>query len=246
MSDYRLSIDFVMIIGKYFKKESDYINIVKVCKKYNELLLMYKYNPISNCDLFPNIETQHFYLYSDIFYRKRRMFRYIYWIQPFLLYDYFNMIDTSLCVIKNIYSNKFINFCKDMNFKVKNIFFNNLSENLKRVKNGYLIFNYNNKFFGIIIEDNIFNYPKSFKQKYFIGRRIYNCECDLFISQIDKGNRFYLRDRIFNDILTIYVNKKELKNIINQEYPIIEVGNKDFLIRFPDLMNITEFCIVEN
>ena len=50
-----------MIIGKYFKSNADYINIMKVCKKYKELVLMYKFNPISDISLFKNIQTQHFY-----------------------------------------------------------------------------------------------------------------------------------------------------------------------------------------
>lgn len=78
-NNYKLSIDFIMIIGKYFKSNSDFINIMKVCKKYKELVLMYKFNPISNIKLFENIETQHFYNKEDIVNKKNGLYRYIYW-----------------------------------------------------------------------------------------------------------------------------------------------------------------------
>jgi hypothetical protein len=52
---------------------------MKVCKRYKELVLMYKFNPISDISLFKNIETQHFYKKEDIKKKKRKMFQYIYW-----------------------------------------------------------------------------------------------------------------------------------------------------------------------
>ena len=50
-----ITIDIMMIIGKYLENNQDYINIMKLNKKYKELVLMYKYNPISNISLFNNI-----------------------------------------------------------------------------------------------------------------------------------------------------------------------------------------------
>lgn len=246
MSTYKLSIDYIMIVGKYLKSENDYINIIRVCKKYNELLLMYKYNPISNCDLFPNIETQHFYNYSDIFYRKRNMYRYVYWLQPFILNDYFKLIDTSLCVVKNISMSKFINYCKTMDFKIKNIYFNEIEKNINKINNGYLIFNYANNFFGVVIRNNIMNYPRTFNNNYFIGKKIYG-NCDFFVSFIDNKNCICVRDTQMNEIIKIRVVKKQLK-ISNcyQDYPIVETNDKDFMINFPSFMNITDFCIIEN
>ena len=58
---WRITIDYIMIVGKYFETNADFINIMKVCKKYKELVLMYKFNPISDISLFENIQTQHFY-----------------------------------------------------------------------------------------------------------------------------------------------------------------------------------------
>ena len=231
-----------MIVGKYLMEECDYINLVKVCKKYKELLLMYKFNPISNCDLFPNIQTQHFYSYADIFYRKRNMFRYIYWIEPFLLYDYFKLIDTKVCTLKNVHMYKFIDFAKSMNITIRDIHFNNLVENMKKIKNGYLIFFYNKTFFGIILENEITTYPKTFKSKYFIGNTICG-NCDVFISILNNGNTLYVRDPGFNDIFLIDIAKMNIGNLINQDYPEIKLERE--LNNLPNLMKITEYCIIE-
>jgi len=54
---FELTIDFIMIIGKYLESNKDYINIMKVCKKYKELVLMYKFNPINDISLFENFQT---------------------------------------------------------------------------------------------------------------------------------------------------------------------------------------------
>ena len=74
-----ISIDFSMIIGKYFKSNEDFINIMKANKKYKELVEMYFCNPISDISLFPNIQTQHFYKEEDIKNKKENLFQYIYW-----------------------------------------------------------------------------------------------------------------------------------------------------------------------
>ena len=80
---WQMTVDFIMIVGKYFKSSNDFINVMKVCKKYEELVLMYKFNPISNISLFENIQTQHFYKRKDVKNKKDGLFQYIYWY-----YDY--------------------------------------------------------------------------------------------------------------------------------------------------------------
>ena len=47
----------MMIIGKYFKSNNDYINVMKVNKKYHDLVEMYHFNPTSDCKLFKNMKT---------------------------------------------------------------------------------------------------------------------------------------------------------------------------------------------
>ena len=170
------------------------------------------------------------------------MFRYIYWIEPFLLYDYFKLIDTKVCTLKNVYMYKFIDFAKSMNITIRNIHFNNLVENMKKLKNGYLIFFYNKTFFGIILENEIITYPKTFKQKYFIGNTICG-NCDVFISILNSGNTLYVRDPGFNDIFLIDIAKMNIGNLITQDYPEIKLERE--MDNLPNLMKITEYCIIE-
>ena len=66
-----------MIVGKYFKSNSDFINVMKSCKRYHDLAQMYHFNPISDISLFNKMETQYLYDKKDI--KKERMRQYIYW-----------------------------------------------------------------------------------------------------------------------------------------------------------------------
>ena len=56
-----ITLDSIMIIGKYLMSNQDYINVMKVSKKYHDLTQMYHFNPMSDYSLFENMETQHFY-----------------------------------------------------------------------------------------------------------------------------------------------------------------------------------------
>ena len=52
------------------KSNNCYINIMKLNKKYNDLVEMYHFNLINDCDLFMNIEIQLLYDCKDK--KKRR------------------------------------------------------------------------------------------------------------------------------------------------------------------------------
>ena len=67
---YNLTIDVMMIIGKYFISNNDFINIMKSCKKYHDLTKMYHFNPIDDYQLFKNMQTQHFYKKNTIVMKK--------------------------------------------------------------------------------------------------------------------------------------------------------------------------------
>ena len=63
-SSQRGKIDYfhMMVVGKYFKTIDDFVNVEMVNKKYKEIILRYKYNPIPLTNerirkLFSNIET---------------------------------------------------------------------------------------------------------------------------------------------------------------------------------------------
>ena len=63
---WEITIDAMMIIGKYFESNNDCINTMKVAKRYHDLAKMYHFNPIQECELFVNMETQHFYKKEDV------------------------------------------------------------------------------------------------------------------------------------------------------------------------------------
>ena len=78
-SKWEVTMDVMMIIGKYFEKNRDYVNMMKVAKRYRDLVLMYHFNPIRECELFENMETQYMYNENDI--RKEGMHQYVYLYQ---------------------------------------------------------------------------------------------------------------------------------------------------------------------
>ena len=78
--NFNLTIDYVMIVGKYLETNNDFINLTKVSKKYKDLIEMYHFNPISDPSLFINIQTQHFYFQEDYnLYKLNKMYQYIFW-----------------------------------------------------------------------------------------------------------------------------------------------------------------------
>ena len=78
-SKWEITMDVMMIIGKYFEKDRDYVNMMKVAKRYRDLVLMYHFNPIRERELFENMETQYLYNVNDI--RKEGMHQYVYLYQ---------------------------------------------------------------------------------------------------------------------------------------------------------------------
>lgn len=61
----KLSLFDICIIGKYFITSNDFINLIKVSKKYRELCDVYHYNPIREYKMFPNINTLYIYDIND-------------------------------------------------------------------------------------------------------------------------------------------------------------------------------------
>ena len=242
MQKWKLSIDFMMIIGKYFKTNNDFINLMKVNKKFKKIVLMYKFNPISDTSLFKRIETQHFYIYRDIFYRLRNMYQYIYWIQPYLINDYFKMINSEKCIVKDIFINKLLHFASCNGYLNENsTIFNqdyNLINTLEKLDNGYLIMLYNEIYFGFKISRNLNTYPKRFDAFYFCNDSVYNLNnADIFISTTFFPIRLNLRDRFMNSILTLYNYPNQLK---------LEIYSTPLLDKLPNLSVITNWLIISN
>ncbi|KAL7721440.1 hypothetical protein QTN25_001115 [Entamoeba marina] len=64
-NNYQLDSYSTLICAKYLKTETDFINIICVCKKFKETTEKLRFNPIptKSLKLFPKIQTQ--YLYSE-------------------------------------------------------------------------------------------------------------------------------------------------------------------------------------
>ena len=58
----------LQIISKYFNSIDDYINLVKTCREYINIIDNFNFNPIpiSNLNIFKNVKTQHIYNKDDI------------------------------------------------------------------------------------------------------------------------------------------------------------------------------------
>ena len=57
----------LLIVSKYFQYKEDYLNVIQVCKKFEETLDKFRYNPIpvNSFTLFPLIQTQYLYHKND-------------------------------------------------------------------------------------------------------------------------------------------------------------------------------------
>ena len=118
--DNKLELAFIAIIGKYFESNNDYINVMKVNKKYRELAEYYHFNPISDLDLFPRIETQHFYMEQDFNNVLRSKFLYVNWTDKYITEDTVIYDDGSVLFNDNEMNAIDIDKLPYMGFKEKN------------------------------------------------------------------------------------------------------------------------------
>lgn len=76
---WRLTADFIIIVGKYLHSARDYVRLMRVCCNYRDVCMFYRYNPISDTTLFKSIQTQHLYTPQDAHCKLGGMSRYIDW-----------------------------------------------------------------------------------------------------------------------------------------------------------------------
>lgn len=158
-----LTIDYMMIIGKYFESNNDFINTMKLSKRYQELAEMYYFNPISDTSLFENIETQHFYKNDDLNQILPNKFQYINWTKKYLN----NETRINKDKKKLIY---FEDYSKENNYnkndpKYEQVFDNNVI-NKKSVLNNRILDAYKNK---LINDNDIAFIPKDFSNLATVG-----------------------------------------------------------------------------
>ncbi|KAL7721461.1 Leucine rich repeat containing protein BspA family protein [Entamoeba marina] len=67
MNNKQLDSYSVLIVSKYLLSSHDYINVICVCKKFQETTEKLRFNPIPipSLKLFPKIQTQHIYNEND-------------------------------------------------------------------------------------------------------------------------------------------------------------------------------------
>lgn len=230
MNNYKISIDFIMIIGKYFKNSKDFINLIKVNKKYKDLLLLYHFNPINNPNLFPNIQTQYFYNKNDLKYKIKGLYKYIHLYEinykeiknkkeneiykNIILTDYINEIPNGITKIKN-----------HLYFK-SNLKTINLPNSLKELSNGLFIY-------SKIEKINIPNSITSIGNECFLGNKLK--EINLSNSLIKLGESCFEFQLI---------NKIKIPNSINKipKYCFMYCNNLEYIELSNNLIEIDDYA----
>lgn len=225
---FSLTLYYMFIVGRYFTCNNDYINLMKVCKNYQNIVLMYKYNPISDCRLFKNIQTQHFYQYSDVFYRNRDMFEYVYWLNKCIIKDYLKLIDCSKCKFKNVKVNKMIKYAFNIGYvdNLINLFTNcDLINTLLPLKKAVVVFEYNDIYLGFKLEN---------------GLNSEDTVCFINECTVSRGNLITLP----HENGMIVINRSIIKSSGNQ----VVIQLEDHLCNqynLPLLMNVIDWCVIQ-
>lgn len=236
--DSRLTIDYMMIVGKYFRTCADYVNLMRVSKRYSKITKMYKFNPISDCTLFPNIQTQHFYMYRDIFYRSRGMYQYVYWVNRLIIRDYLAMIDTSRCVFKSTKVNHMIKHATEAGHiaHIADVKYNiNIFDAISRLEKGCLVFEYNDIYIGFTFNHAINDTVRLFDSTFFVDDFASEGMLVTVSERKMPLKKLYVRDIRLNEILCIYMNDGAV---------MIQMESR-LSINLPIFMGIVEWCVIE-
>jgi hypothetical protein len=214
----KLSNYDMMIVGKYLKTIEDFQRIEMVNKKFNNLHLMYHFNPISDNSIFKNVETQHFYSLDDVKYKKPGMFKYVYhFVDKKLMENKFDneiFIDIPYQIIENNFNILSLWTNKKIGKKLYDSAFND--EDCHSCIGGY------NKLTFIVVDDNnnIFGF-------YYEGEEIDNA--------LDNLSHECNNDKIF--MFTLYhkpdYRRMSYRNKYVCNYPEINKNNNNTItLRF--------------
>ena len=199
--NWEVDIQVMLSVGKYFKSTDDYINIMKVCKKYRQLTSMYHYNPISYPYLFKGIETQHFYFEEDRkMYKLSNMFSYVYWYEVDEMTrrnrkpnEVFMYVLENDCIKNNMYMFEKWSGLVFRNKVLFDSFYDSRSEFVQKIKGAMNVY-----YIVIDNNDNIF------------GHYMNNAISDKGINVVDNG--LFLFSLRTNDILEpkVYTSKDKM------------------------------------
>lgn len=88
----KLDRSYMMIVAKYFQSNNDYINVMKVNKKYNDIADTFKFNPIPDISIFPNIQTRYLYSKNEEYdFDNPNIYKYVLWYE-INGFDYNNLV----------------------------------------------------------------------------------------------------------------------------------------------------------
>lgn len=88
----KLDRSYMMIVAKYFQSNNDYINVMKVNKKYNDIADTFKFNPIPDVSIFPNIQTRYLYSKYELYdFENPNIYKYVLWYE-INGFDYNNLV----------------------------------------------------------------------------------------------------------------------------------------------------------
>ena len=236
--DSRLTIDYMMIVGKYLRTCADYVNLMRVSKRYSKITKMYKFNPISDCTLFPNIQTQHFYMYRDIFYRNRGMYQYVYWVNRLIIRDYLAMIDTSRCVFKSTKVNAMVKCAADACHlaNITDVACNvDIFDAVSRMEKGCLVFEYNDIHIGFTFSHPINDTVRLFDSAFFVDDYMSDGMLVTVSERKMPVRKLYVRDSRLNEILCIYMNDDAV---------MIQMESR-LSVNLPIFMGIVEWCVIQ-
>lgn len=242
---FKLNLEYLLIVSKYFNSKEDYINLIKVCKKYKNLLDCFDYNPISNIYLFKNIKIQHFYKKIDLLNNNLKL-KHIHWY--------------------NIYEEDFEIVNINKNNIYKNIIYDNIIYNFELDNNCFKI-----PFGFTLIKNDIFT-KINYIDKLSLPITLKNIPCNsfnkLFINKVEifsNNNNFkefnclipfIIKFKLINKNLKcnyVYFENNDLnyikiidKSLIipNNIYKLISLKNYNFNnIILPDTLNIIKnYC----
>lgn len=228
--NFRLTIDYMMIVGKYFESNNDFINTMKINHRYQELVSMYYFNPISDTTLFENLETQHFYNENDLNNQLQDKFRYINWTRNYFYSEKGNLVNKitgfNILIAKVFVKNK----RQELKTTGVLIIPNKLDEDLIEEVNSYLndkIYKYLNQTINDVIRDD-----DSDGDAYFDFDNS-SAEENNFIS--DYEDEEYEYNQIENNQIE-NIERNEIENIENNE--LIEIiENNQAIIENEGIVN---------
>ncbi|ELP92959.1 hypothetical protein EIN_263430 [Entamoeba invadens IP1] len=159
----------MMIVSKYFNYISDYINMVFVCKKLEEIPEMFHFNPISVSFItqkyFPNVETLHLYTEKDKFLSKYRQY-YVHYPTPLHKCIKLNQGKHVICPLRTF---RFDSQHYGCSYKDANIFLDKAVKNTSAkltamdcsniVKFGLSCFEFNTLLVSITLSSNLYEIP---------------------------------------------------------------------------------------